>query len=102
MGRGAGRIEIDALTGEAEFEGTRLPKLILAQELAAWLARDGEENGVPRGYIQRAHVTLDFIARRGADSDWVSFSRKAASIIEPVERSYSSTFDKPEDPPYKL
>lgn len=97
-----GRIEINALTAEARFGGKPLGRLSLAEELAAWLAKDREQNGIPADYVSRAHVLLDFTTTTDAPGKALYLVRRAESVIETVARTYVGTFDKPEEPPYLL
>jgi hypothetical protein len=99
---GRGRIEMDALTGNAQFEDRPLSRFSLGKELAAWLARDGQDNGVPLEHIRRARVSLDFAATLDAARKTISLSRRAKSVVETDERTFTGTFEKAEEPGYSI
>jgi len=54
---GSGRLVIDALTGQCEFEGKPIAQLPIALELVGWTRQDLEKHGLPATVLARAHLS---------------------------------------------
>jgi len=54
---GSGRLEIDALTGQCEFEGKPIAQLPIALELVDWARQDLEKHGLPATLLTRARLS---------------------------------------------
>jgi hypothetical protein len=54
---GSGTLEIDALTGQCEFQGKLVVQLPIAKELVGWLQQDLAKHRIPTAGLVRAHLS---------------------------------------------
>lgn len=98
---GSGTLEIDLLTEECLYNGTRIEPLNIAGEIAAWLRHDLEAHRTPVEGIRRAYVRSEFVIRplagkrkapekwRGNPSNYIACDIRCESAIETDEKTYS-------------
>ena len=115
---GSGTLNIDALTGDATFNGSPTNPLAIAGELHAWLAEDCESNGIPLGELRSATLTAEldlsktewkqrqsrdhWFDHKGAEIVWRQINRcviECNSTIETDETEYRSQFHDLEEWP---
>jgi len=108
---GSGTLEIDALTGEATFNGDPTNPLAIAGELQAWLTEDCDSNNISIDQLRKAALTakldlsktewkqrqsLDhWFDHKGAEIVWRQINRcviECCSTIETDETNYQSEF----------
>jgi hypothetical protein len=82
---GSGTLEIDALTGDATFDGQPTKSLAIAGELHAWLRQDCDSNNIPMDHIHAAKLTAALDLKK---TDWKKrqsrdhwFDHKGAEIL---------------------
>jgi hypothetical protein len=54
---GSGSLEINALTGQCEFQGKLIAQLPIALELVAWMRQDLETHRIPTALLIRARLS---------------------------------------------
>jgi hypothetical protein len=82
---GSGTLEINALTGDATFNGSRTRPLAIAGELQAWLAEDCESHSIPIDQLRSARLKAELDLsktewkNRQSRDHW--FDHKGAEIV---------------------
>lgn len=108
---GSGIVRIDALTGDATFNGNPINSLAIAGELHAWLTEECESNGIPIDQLQSATLSAEldlsktewqqrqsrdhWFDHKGAEMVWRQVNRcviNCSSRIVTEETEYRSVF----------
>lgn len=115
---GSGTLDIDALTGDAKFNGAAIGPLNIAGELQVWLQRDCENHNIPLSHIRHARLTAEleltetpwknraknthWFDENGGNIAWRQIKRcviNCRSSIKTDEHEYDSVYDDVEQWP---
>ena len=115
---GSGTLEIDALSGDARFNGSAIGPLNIAGELQAWLQHDCENNNIPLSGILHARLIAEldltetawknrstnahWFDENGGKIAWRQIKRcviNCRSSIKTAENEYDSVYDDIEEWP---